>query len=182
MRPYYWRGSLEARGILPHGPVLNWRCPVAGCVFAAIYPMGHPCPLRPGGGEASPAGAARGPATPAVPAVSGAAPAPEVLGRVLAGLQELDAAPRGRARGAAKEPVPGVVPDDQADREPIAVPVGGADSALGSASRPAPGARPGPGATPVPPVKAGPWPGSVAIVPTKVIPDAPTIPLGVISS
>jgi hypothetical protein len=31
---------------LPVGPVGNWRCPVAGCLFAAIYPMHHPCPLR----------------------------------------------------------------------------------------------------------------------------------------
>ena len=118
---------------------------------------------------------------------------PAVLKRALAGLENLDAPPRDRGRSLV--PIPGVVPAAQADSEPvadpeavatrgpepIAVPMGSAGSARGPVSRPASAARPGPGAAPVPGVKAGQWPGSVEIVPTKVIPDAPTVPLRVVT-
>ncbi|MDS1272427.1 hypothetical protein RIF23_19240, partial [Lipingzhangella sp. LS1_29] len=72
-----------------------------------------------------------------------------MLKRALAGLRDLDRAPV-----APPEPV--------ADPELVAVRT--------AQARPLP--LPGSQAAPVPGVKAGLWPGSVAIVSTKVIPDA----------
>ncbi|MBB4931096.1 hypothetical protein F4561_001916 [Lipingzhangella halophila] len=56
----YWLGtvretSLEVRELLTRhddseSPTVkrvtaNWKCPAPGCRFAAINPIGHPCPL-----------------------------------------------------------------------------------------------------------------------------------------
>lgn len=64
-------------------PSAFWRCPVAGCSFAALNRMMHPCPLPP--------------AVSGTPVVTPAAPVdradPTALPRVLAGLRAMDSVP-----------------------------------------------------------------------------------------